>query len=112
MSKTKFTKWLETADRGDEYIYHRGDLGVDRYVTDSPDYADINRTANAAFEAQQEGFVQLFQQRANPGSSARLYIARRTPTYIGTIAPTDARANGYGRRQGGYGGPNRKPRGE
>lgn len=60
-----FTKWLESADRGERYVYHVGTSAG----------GDICRKAMDLYEG---GFVLLMRQRVKAQEPMFYYIAQRT----------------------------------
>jgi len=76
-----FGKFLDTAQAGERLTYHRGRLAYDRAdrggVSDADRDAarEINKVANAIWEAAQAGQVVLTQHRVDP-SACEYFVTR------------------------------------
>ena len=81
-----FEGWLRAAHPGSRITLHRGHLCVDRALRpDAPNDADseacaaLNRLADRAMRAAEQGLVHLVQQRHGPEDFSYLAIRTRTP---------------------------------
>lgn len=75
MTHKDFTRWLNSARKGQSATYHIGNLQYDRLDASKLESAAVDRLANTAWEASREGWVSLVQRRVAPGTCA--YIAQR-----------------------------------
>lgn len=75
MTARDFLQWLRTARSGAHLTYHTGNLQFDRRDNGAPAHRQINRLADAAWDAMKSGFVELKQRRVGDGVCA--YVATR-----------------------------------
>jgi hypothetical protein len=86
-----FRSWLAQADKGEEFVYHTGLLSRDRERS-----ALVDRVADDAWSAAQQGLLVLYQRRIVIRSQVFkqvvgdgcLYLARRTGAPIPTMEPS------------------------
>ena len=94
MSKFKsFKKFIETSDRGDKYVYHRGFLMVDRKNNDI-----VAKTAQNALDWYEKGILNLVQRKISEGTeniapvyeyvAVRVYNVNPRP-FVGCYAPEE-----------------------
>ena len=80
---TGFEGWLRAAHPGSRITFHRGLLCVDRRKRPSephdPARDAIDRLADRAMRATEQGLVHLFQQRHGDADFSYLAIRTRTP---------------------------------
>jgi hypothetical protein len=71
-----FHAWLERAQPGEMLVYHRGLLAHDRARSDLTETQRrrVAKTADAAFEAAEQGRVHLIQRRHGPFAFSYLAI--------------------------------------
>ena len=79
-----FEGWFRAAHPGSRITYHRGHLCVDRqqrpHAPHDPARAELNRLADGAMHASEQGLVHLFQKRHGEAHFSYIAIrARRTP---------------------------------
>jgi len=73
--ESNFALWLKTALANESFCYHFGNLIADRFYD-----AKLDQQATEVWEAYENGFVNLVQERAS--SSEALYWAIRSSTQI------------------------------
>ncbi len=78
-----FEGWLRAAHPGSRITYHRGHLCVDRqqkhHAPHDPARDELNRLADRAMRASEQGLVHLVQQRRGDADYSYLAIRTRTP---------------------------------
>ena len=80
-----FAAWLRAVHPGSRITYHRGLLSVDRqqrpHAPHDPARAELNRLADRAMRASEQGLVRLFQKRHGDADFSYLAIrVRRRPS--------------------------------
>lgn len=70
MNVRDFLNWLRDAKIGHTFTYHTGNLQFDRADNGSPSFAQVNRLADAAWDASRRGKVELKQRRVSDGVCA------------------------------------------
>lgn len=75
MNAREFLAWVGSARKGAHLTYHTGNLHFDREDNGSPVYMQVNRIADAAWNAMKRDQVELKQRRVSAGVCA--YVATR-----------------------------------
>jgi hypothetical protein len=83
VSETDLCRWLGAAAPGDQLVYHRGFLAVDRdpiagRLTER-ERAELRRVARRAMLAAESGLADLVQRRNGAGDFTYVLIARARP---------------------------------
>jgi hypothetical protein len=91
-TESKLDRWLARAVPGEALEYHRGHLAVDRtpIITElsDRDRRALDRVADAALAAAEQGRVHLVQRRHGPDGFSYLAIARPRPLARARLIPT------------------------
>ena len=96
MDRARFAAWLRTAQPGSPIEYHRGHLCVDRQQKiEAPDNAPenkaravLNRLADQAMRASQQGLVHLVQRHHGPADFSYIAIKSQSSVKVGRFAKT------------------------
>ena len=83
VSETELCRWLGAAAPGDQFVYHRGFLAVDRDPIagrlSERERPELRRVARRAMSAAEAGLAHLLQRRNGAGDFTYVLIARSRP---------------------------------